>query len=35
LTESGIGQLKVDSTPGRTWFQALEVVFDRAGKHLR
>jgi hypothetical protein len=35
LTESGIGQLKIDSTPGSTWFQSLEVVFERAGKHLR
>jgi hypothetical protein len=35
LTDSGIGQLKVDSTPGRTWFQPLEVVVARASKHLR
>lgn len=35
LTDSGIGQLKVDSTPGRTWFRPLEVVVDRASKHLR
>lgn len=35
LTESGIGQLKADTTPTCTWFQPLEVVVDRAGKHLR
>ena len=35
LTDSGIGQLKVDSTPGRTWFRPLEVVVARASKHLR
>jgi hypothetical protein len=35
LTDSGISQLKVDSIPARTWFQALEVVVDRASKHLR
>jgi ABC-type transporter Mla MlaB component len=35
FTDSGIGQLKVDSTPARTWLQPLEVVIDRASKRLR
>jgi ABC-type transporter Mla MlaB component len=35
FTDSGIGQLNVDSTPARTWLQPLEVVIDRASKRLR
>jgi hypothetical protein len=35
LTDSGIDQLKVDSTPARTWLQPLEVVIDTASKRLR
>jgi hypothetical protein len=35
LIDSGIGQLKADTTPTRKWFEPLEAVVDRVGRHLR